>query len=212
MISNNPSIQISFGSLKPSLIAGEQAIREFKTEFPKVFSPSKIATRLDDKLDISSGNNYSSNLLIKCLIKNSTLKKIRSQFDYSSMENYLRSAIPLIKASNVANCNEMALIVQSKLLERGLKADCILAKVVTNDGKPIDKPTRNHVFVVMDLAKKAVINEPKTWGSKAVIVDPWAGEFRPAYEMLEEYKKTLDVKESELLVFKVFKHTDSLNN
>lgn len=65
-----------------------------------------------------------------------------------------------------------------------------------------DRVCENHAFVVVDMAKGAKPSNPKTWGSKAVIVDAWTGQSKPAHEMILEYESIFDIdKKTEALKF-----------
>lgn len=214
--------RISFQSLKSSLRIGETVIKECKSEFPGVSSPSLLGTRilntseslakgvLRDGIDIDFINDEKSlgvdvkvnkipegikeekflNLLIRSVKDELTLERLRKKFDFSSPESYFNSAIPLIKQFGLTNCGDMAYIVQSKLLKKGIRADRISIEIAPKEYYHRVKPRTcsEHTFVVIDLAKNAILTKPKTWGSKAVIIDPWLGQCKPAYEMLLEYE------------------------
>lgn len=130
---------VSFGSIKPAIRVGEEVIREFKAEYPKVKSPSKLGLRIlnvsnslakkvfADEFDreILNINSFSKKRLKTKKLPDSLVKepflqalmstfkderileKLRHKLIYSSPDNFIATAKPLVKKYKVANCGEM---------------------------------------------------------------------------------------------------------
>ena len=101
----------------------------------------------------------------------------------------------------VANCGEQAFLAQAELLEKGKKADTIHFIIKRkSDGR--EYQDRQHTFLVLGLEKDASVQDPKTWGQDAVIVDPWSGLVKRAYHGVEVFKEMFEFdKNQEEIVF-----------
>lgn len=241
--------KLSFQSIKPTIRLGEKFIRELKMEYPDIKSPSMLGTRTDHAKDLPLDVITLLKLIFMENYQYQYLKEMRKHYEKLPLDQYMNIASFLIKKFKIANCGEMAHIMQYKLLEQGIKADlisfkiegCIKKDYKTNKTYKTDRAYRkdmasskdrnffingdykknkvinnflindayrkvrtyqDHEFIVLNMAKSAVLHKPETWGSKAVIVDPWLGRCRPAHEMILEYECLFRLdEERECLIF-----------
>lgn len=177
-----------------SSLAREISHIEFRPLYFDAKPIPKVGIKMENIPDSLAKDKFLPGL-IKTLIDEFTLEKLREKFVYSSPEEYASTAIPLIKNFKVANCGEMALITQSKLLKKGIKANLIGFNIKPKEyyHRVADRACDAHGFVVINVAANALLNKPKTWGSKAVIVDTWLGQCKPAYDMLLEYESIFKI-------------------
>lgn len=199
MINQIYSSKVSFGSVKPSLRLGEEVVREFKREFPNINSPSLTAIRA-----YTLNNRLKNEDLIKRLNKKSMsdydyfTEKVRNNVYFTGVDSCVKTLIDFLKKFNILNCGEINLIAQQRILKKGVKAD--MAAFSIKNKLPLDKSRHgrlcgDHDFIVLNLAKDAKINEPESWGNKAVIVDAFFNRVGLAADMLEEYKQKFRLDE-----------------
>ncbi len=190
--------QITFKSIKPSIKIGEKIIQEIKTEYPRIFSPAMLSIKM--------GNTYPVNLSNKCTpcladIYNRNMQSIdimRDKMLNLSFDNYIKKLLDFLKTKNIANCSEMNRLAQYKLREKGIKSTLVMC-VVDND--EVSRNVNDHTFVVINLAKDALIKNPKTWGNNAVIVDAWLKESGSANDIILKYETLFNLRGKEFLKF-----------
>lgn len=90
----------------------------------------------------------------------------------SSYEKYVKK----IEQSHVGNCSEMASYALYLAMKNYPDINSSVATIENGD----------HVFVVIDLDRKADINDYTTWGEHAVICDPWSGKAYPVSKIARE--------------------------
>ncbi|HSA07169.1 MAG TPA: hypothetical protein P5556_08305 [Candidatus Gastranaerophilales bacterium] len=204
-INSQNNAHLPFQSIKPTLRICDQAVREFKQEFPALKSNTAIELKILNLY--GTQNEY----LIPKLrqVRHKFDEQVTSlRFDREFFETALcspslkfKTLKKLVKKYQAGNCGEQADIMQYELLQKGLKAKQISFCI---KNQTIPRKCNDHVFVVVDLAEKAKINKPETWGTKAIIVDPWSGLVGKAHDVLKEIMKNFRFNEKkEKLDFKI---------
>jgi len=200
------SSSIYFTSLKPQKRLGEQVLREFEAEMGHLKSSSNLLLRL----------KKNKSRLSKPLIKNLQEKAIKLHRDiydssacasinkgnFETFQEFKEVLTENIKQKgNKANCWENAIIVFTNLLKKGEKPR--LFQVIVNSAA---KETANHYSVVVGLKNGAKIADPKTWGSKALVIDSWAKSVKPAHIALVDIETVLlaGQKSSEVKYYPVY--------
>lgn len=180
----------SHGQLKRNLRLGETVLYEFKKEFPYLESSSFIHSKVRYHIKALSSFimrkglrleekafelDFKMHGLARHRVLHTTVKRTLSEF--------VRQLKSLMKEKKSANCDYDACCIFSELKKKKVKPRCLQLKVVdTNaDGRLLS----NHYTTVIGLEKNAKIEDPKTWGPKAVIVDGWADIVMPAREALD---------------------------
>lgn len=217
--------KISFHSKKPVIRLGEQVIREFNNEFPKIKSSSALGIKILNNQDNPRVQHILPDLN---RVRNIQLRDFFSMSDnieFETLDVFMKSTANLIKKNKLANCAEMAELIQYNLLKKGVKCHIIRLRVVDKTtGKVLRKDSFQHYFVVLNLNEAAKsekskfrYKDPKSWGNKAVIVDPWNNcgcDF--AFNMIQKYERIFKVdKDNEILRFKkkdYFDVTEYLKN
>jgi len=189
----NDSYNVNFTSLKPQKRLGEKVLREFESEMGYLKSSSNLGLRLEKDRSILRKNLYENllkkNTKLDCEIYDSFICKKISNKKFKSIDDFKRRLIKNIKRKgNKANCWEDMMIVFAKLLEKGEKPQNFQVIVCNNKGS-----LANHFSTVIGLKKNAKIDDPTTWGTKALIVDAWAKMVKPASEGLEDIKEILSM-------------------
>ncbi|MFA6988810.1 MAG: hypothetical protein WC197_01965 [Candidatus Gastranaerophilaceae bacterium] len=167
---------VSFDGIKPEIRIGEEVLQEFRRKFGYLKSSSFI---------IGKVNSHEGNSMYPCCLLESLKTKsdiIRSEiYDKDLMQNLLQKTHKSIKDFIVAleqslkrkgkaNCWEDSVIINQALLDKGLESKNFQMVAYLDNGHNI-----NHFSTVFNLKKGAKINDPKTWGSKAIVVDAWEG-------------------------------------
>lgn len=185
---------ITFTSIKPNLRLGEAVLQEFKQEFPYIKSSSDLFIRVNT---LQNSGKYPLNKLLMSLKEKAHFLSEQiydKSFDCltigQSCNNLAEFSIKLsqhIKEKNFkANCDLDSLIILNKLTERGANPQNIEIKVIKECFNVV-----NHFTTVFGLAKDAKVDNPKTWGNKAVIVDAWKGIVMKADDALRYFEQLL---------------------
>lgn len=209
------SKNISFsGRITPDFIKATNILRDFKNqgiisstfEIYRHIKPSKLQDRLKSQnlaistsslgtpdtsikikelnvshSDILTKNKYYSKLMPIINSKENEIRELRKllrEKKYNKTINPLTVMGFIVKNYKIGNCMEQSILIQEKLINAG-----IFAKVT-------GRQFIDHCFVVCNLSKNADITNPKTWGKKSFIVDPWLNKvFRSKEEAFCEYKR-----------------------
>ena len=107
--------------------------------------------------------------------------KVRESFQ-NKINGSKKTSIERLKEAvqkyKTGNCFEQAFMLKDEFSKAGLES------------KVVHSAWFDHSFLVVNLDKNAHIENPKTWGKKAFIVDAWLGRvFRNVQEALTEYKR-----------------------
>lgn len=124
--------------------------------------------------------------------------------DFRSYVHYLRELKRWFKKTKVANCREMADLACLELALKKISVSPVEANLKDIISGEII-PYTDHCFALINLAPKARIENPKTWGKDAVIVDAWAGMVKRAQEGLNFIKNEIyQIKENQKVVFEEY--------
>lgn len=182
--------QITFTNLKQQKHLSENILRELNQEMGCIQSSTKLMART-----IRMKNKITPDLTEKLTTK---IYQLRTQingvldniFDnckkFSSIKQLADSLINGIKSNgNKANCFEYMVLIMSKLKENSVSSTGFKVTVKTNDYES------EHFASVIGLRKGAIIERPKTWGTKAYIIDAWTGIAGPAFDVIQGFKTNL---------------------
>lgn len=126
-MSRNPKIPFQ-GGLKANLRIGEQALKEFRREFPKRFESN---TFVDAKITLNSDCEKFVKIRpeLEKLARyySAGIEYMRSQLkgNYPNLEAYIHKLKQTILKEQCANCGEHANLVWFNLLNKGLKPNVI---------------------------------------------------------------------------------------
>ncbi|MDD3013129.1 MAG: hypothetical protein PHC34_05445 [Candidatus Gastranaerophilales bacterium] len=201
MNSVNFNSSISFEGIKPTIRVGEEVVRSIRKDLPGLKSCTMIVTKMEqheDNIKYDEVRNKLYNLIKKKLPGISYFRKCGYILNDKLKER-------VIRLGN-ADCEVHSDIVKLELTKRGENANLVEFNIIdTESGKrPYNRRSCNdHSFVVLGMKKDASFKDPKTWGTKAVIVDSWAGIVENAFDAIERYKLMIKFDpEIEELVFK----------
>ena len=180
---------IGFTSIKPEMRIAEQVLKEFKQEFPYLQSSSIIGAKIDLHEENPKCRKIIESLYrrgedLETEIDNATNALLAKR--YMSIDDFLIALKQHVKKSGKANCAEEALIIYKSLQDKGFKPQVFQMRTVLNNGLH-----PNHYSTVFNLKEGARIDDPTTWGSKAIIVDGWKRIVMKATDALEFFKQTL---------------------
>jgi hypothetical protein len=179
----HPQVNVLPSVLESNINLGRNIIKEFYKQFPSVESSTLLDIEIMRR-DLNNENSRELDLLVEKRDKmfdkyKKTLDK-RIQEKRFSMEELIKD----IKASNIANCGDRAVIVDDMLHKNGYNN----TKIVNIKG---NNCFNEHVFNVIGLDKNADITKPETWGENAVIIDAWANKTGKANDIIDFYKDFL---------------------
>ncbi len=98
-----------------------------------------------------------------------------------SIDDFVATTLKIVPAMGVGNCSEQAILVADYLINSKNIDNVALVAATIKGQDPFDPNAEDqHVFVVTGLAQDAEIDNPKTWGEEAIIIDPWANILAPA--------------------------------
>lgn len=195
MIILNNSPDMSFTSLKSQKRLGETVLREFRQEMGSLKSSTNWLYRVDklqDKGVLSPNSELSKRIHEKANkmhgeIYDTFIRDYIWDNKFENYQNFRQQLVENIKSKgNKANCWEDMMLVYIKLLEKGEKPHLLEVKVHKDNGCQ-----SKHFTTVFGLKENADLTKPKTWGTKAIIVDAWANIVGPATDVLERIKTTL---------------------
>lgn len=195
MIINNNSPDMSFTSLKPQKRLGEAVLREFKQEMGSLKSSTNLLYRIDSLQDrgVIRPNSRLSKRIHEIAdkmhgeIRDPFLREYVWDNMFLNYQNFKQQLVSNIKSKgNKANCWEDMMLIYTKLLEKGEKPHLLEIIVNMDNGR-----RSNHFTTVFGLKENAVLSNPKTWGTKALVVDAWVNVVEPAFDFLEKMKTKL---------------------
>jgi len=204
----NNTQNISFTSLKSQKRLGEEVLREFEAEMGYLKSSSNLGLRL------RRGEAILNKPLLASL-QEKQKKMYQEIYDpvvtapingkiFKTFHEFKEVLVENIKQKgNKANCWEDMMLVFIKLLEKGEKPRMFGVEVYNSGGRVF-----NHFSTVIGLKKGAKMSDPKTWGSKAVLVDTWVKTVKPAHEALKDITTILAVGKE----IKLVKYSDVSSN
>lgn len=130
--------------------------------------------------------------------------KLRDEFDkqYTLNQDYDYKLLQkLVRKYRGANCREMVELMKYKLTAKSI--DCRLIGMDIKTKNPaLRRMASDHVFLVANMSKEAKASEPATWGSKAIIIDPWGQTVSYAADGLNHLKNLFKLDEAqEYMIF-----------
>lgn len=177
---------ISFTSLRAKKQVGESVLRELRKELGHIESGTRLSYRrqsLEKTQKLSPSSPFSIRLskkedeINKICYDDFLLKKVKSE-KFNSFDDFIFQLKANVKSKgNKGNCWEHMMFVYDKLVKCGETPYNI--EIIVEDGEGF---FRNHFTTVFGLKKGAKLNDPKTWGSKAMMVDAWDKMVVPAKE------------------------------
>lgn len=188
----------SFQSIKPTLRTCDDLTRGVKNEFLNSKSSTKTGLRIYQAKEINAPENIINKLMDRFKKQSDEISRIREHyediFDKSDFSAYAEALGDFAKENKLIECGEMADIVKKRLMDKGIKTktvNILMNPFTQKHNRLFDR----HTFLVANLKKGADISNPKTWGNKAVIIDPWVGEALPANKMIKRYNQLFDIDE-----------------
>ncbi|MBR2387050.1 hypothetical protein IKA92_07135 [bacterium] len=193
----------SFGAKSKEMRNLDDANRSARAQFNSIPSSSFYLMKLQDvyknpnislrkKMEFQENTN---DLLIRTIMLRNELEGAET----------IDEIMALVQKYKIANCGEMSLYLQEKLKSVGYDAKRISLTIARRQGAPVGRYKRemfDHVFVLVNDKKDADWQQPKTWGSKAIILDPWTGVADYKDEAITKIKNYLKVDpENEYLLF-----------
>lgn len=178
-------------AVKRNVKIGEKELKRVLKEFPEIKSSSKLAIEHKNAL-------YNLEALID--FWGERLEHLRDTMEAASFtteKKYIKFLKEQIKKAGVANCGEYADITQFDLSKRGHKAKNVEINILNKQSGKLLEPINTHAFTVLGLKKNSSINDPATWGEKAVIVDAWSKISMKAQEGIEYFKKVFGLNEQD---------------
>lgn len=177
-------------SLKQNLRMGEYVLKSFHKTFPKYI---RSQTFVQAKIEQHRGSSRYKNLLPK-------LQDVADKYDvgvyelretldntYPSFEAYINKLTNLLSQRLYGNCRHKNQVGQYNLLMMNQKPHNVSMKIIhTQTGA--EKPFSHHEFTVFGLKKDAKLENPATWGNKAVIVDAWRNFYMKATDALRYFE------------------------
>lgn len=194
-VSLNSKQNIAFTGLKQDIEVSRQIVSGFHKELgrPKsnTFVEAKIYQHIDDEkyTDISIKLTYVKDKYSRQIFRlREELKNWLKMTQYTNscllkmdlvktrpvitLDEYMKKVKELVSKVGAANCEEYSDIVQYDHLKKGINANVVGVCVYSKYG---DKFLRNHSFCVRSLAQGAEVNNPSSWGDKAIVADAWLG-------------------------------------
>ena len=169
--------------LTQNMYKAEAVLREFKTEYPYLNSNIKYNAKISEHCDKEKFAHILPILRGNSMMSGFKILEMRRMYEESKNKIYFLSKA--VKATKTAGCQECSILMHNKLSERGIPAQNVRFAIEQKNGFDTD---RNHAFTVIGLSEGAKLEEPKTWGKNAVIIDGWANIVKRATDGIEYFK------------------------
>ena len=186
--------QSTFTGIKPTIRLGEKVINDFYKEFPTLSNPSRLAQRYVDmvgaydldKMEQSVPGRHINSKALKCIGLRRHIPEV-----VFSLQRHADKLRQKMHYYNVAMCGEISELLQDSLLKQNVPVDRVTVKFSERSKwkKNLKRYSPDHSFLVLNKAKDADLTDPKSWGSKAVIVDGWLKRVGPAADVIRELKQ-----------------------
>ncbi len=190
---------VSFGSGSLQLRQLDKLNRQFCLEMKDIPSSTKLDFKFDTKYKNYTGRVFSQETYLeksKNIYKRIT--KLREDFNkiftFNEDKNY-KLLNDLIKKHKGANCRELVELMRYKLLEKGIECQKVGMFVKSKDYTK-QRMASDHMFLVVNMKKNAKFENPSTWGSQAIIVDPWAQTVSYAHEGIKKMETSFGLDKS----------------
>ncbi len=183
---------MAINTLQSNLALSREAVQKVKSY--QLVSPTRQVLNGTLEKDVyTKADGYIENLRDEVDI----YKDIKAKDKISALTKRFEDIIDYIEElclnKGVGNCEEQAFIAAKYLRRKGAKKVAVLTFELPehlkekSPNKTFDKfkSFGEHNFVVCGLKRSASLQDPKTWGKNAVVVDPWLGIASPAVEGME---------------------------
>lgn len=184
----NNKNSIAFTGLKENLALGQQVLKGFRAEYPMIQSNTYIAAKITQNENIAP--SVIQNLWDLATRQNQKIKAARQEFyanNYFNFDSFIESLKKVIKKHKCENCESQADIIQYELLKKEEKPHKVFIHLRDENLEDIKK-RKYHIFTVFGMKNGAQLENPRTWGNNAVVVDSWANIVMPAREAIEYFK------------------------
>jgi hypothetical protein len=120
------------------------------------------------RVTVGSGNKLSDLLssLGDSFICVAAGRSVTNEYSTANMERFLRLVAGAAEANGCGNCGELSAMAFVYLMDKG---------VLPLDWMRLQKPG-DHMFVVLGRSEGSDDKNPTTWGTAAIVCDPWKGE------------------------------------
>ncbi len=200
---------ISFCSIKQDKILCEKMMKQFRSQYPINFhSPSKIECAFEKHSNNVRYNGINQKLVRLWHKYTNSLAEVRDSLRTTFWDDYINLIKTAVMSKKTANCSEQAKLLQDIFLKNGKKAHLVSMEILDKEGF-IKKINGTHTFVVTGLRNGADYKNPKTWGSKAIVVDPWSNLIMNATEAIDYFKGVLNYNSQNNTI--VFRNNDLVN-
>lgn len=188
---------------KNALISAEKILRETQNKYGRTNS----ATYLELKSAAHNDNPLYSDISKKLRLKAQEYRENLMYQIYRSIA-YVQKK-PETEAL-LGDCGECAQAIQKEFyVKQGTPTVNVVMEVFDKnlEGKA---PKRNHAFNLSNINSGVQIENPRTWGSGAVVTDLWSGIVKKRDEALEYFKTLFNINpETDDLAFKAMPDTDA---
>ncbi len=152
--------------------------------------------------------NKGINALKQEVLNSETLRQSLqiSKLPEELLENYIQRIEEICSKNKVGNCEEQAFIAAKYLKDKGASKVAVISFKLPDSLKSKDFNDKfkrfckfgDHAFVVCGIRRKANLQDPKTWGKSAVVIDPWLGMAGNAIKGMEEIRESLGIPEDHM--------------
>lgn len=200
-------------SLRQNLRLGEEVLHEFRQEFPVLHSNTRLLNRFENNISQATLSKLSPKMdpivdkyskgigslrtisLSKVNVPMTYFGRLKYYFSSSSkrkdyFDAFINRLKLLMQEKKYANCGEQSAIAMAMLIKKGEKP-CLINIIIIDKFTNLKKPGGDHAFVVYGLNKAANNLQYRTWGQKAVILDPWSNTVMKASDGINYFKQIL---------------------
>lgn len=192
VLSNYAHAGAKASSMRQTIKSGEAELREFYNKFPNLTTPSNLFYRMAHLPNKDNVKDLQLKIIDYIFNKHEIMKNSFKNISRINPEKYTKQASNILQQDKIANCGHLGLFFHYQELLNGENSELIQVKV---KGRGFDH-YKDHVFVLKNKSPKANARNPKSWGSKAVILDPLLKRVAPAHELIAEYEDLLRLKKN----------------
>lgn len=173
-------------------IIGRKALNAFKNKYGEIYSPSMEQLRFGPNFKNSPAGM-------------SELMEIRHEILNTPYDEQLDKLEQIVKKEKIANCSEMASLIQKELMKMGIKSSVINFEGKTHRNPKYHEYRNNHCAVIIggedSFYKDDIYNCPDELIKNKTVIDPWLGgifdaaNWKKAVEKLyNETNEHIDIK------------------
>ena len=202
--SNYKNNKISFSGIKQEKILAEKLLSESKQFLPYIKSNTFVRAKIQLHYKNRKYNDLIEKLNSLAILYSANISLLRNtlrQHHYKTFEQLVNKLNFLVPKIGYANCGELNYQLQYKFLMNKIKAHAVMMQ--SYNMSTLDKNKwKNHTFVIFNLKSGAKLDEPSTWGNKAIIADAWCNIVMKATDALEYYKSFFSINpKKEIILF-----------